>query len=69
MKEPVSIANANGSFPSGPFHEIPPSKLTKKALSGSTKAMSNEVTTIALMGVATTAIAACTRLDREGTPS
>jgi hypothetical protein len=68
MEEPVSITNANGGFPSGPLHEGPPSKLTNRALSGSTKAMSKDIATIELIGVTTTAIAVSTRLDRDGTP-
>ena len=68
MEEPVSIINANGGFPSGPFHEGPPSKLTNKALSGSAKAMSKDIATIELIGVTTTAIAVSTRLDHDGAP-
>ena len=68
MEEPVSITNANGGFPSGAFHEGPPSKLTNKALSGSTKAMSKDIATIELIGVTRTAIAVSTRLDHDGTP-
>ena len=65
MEKPVSITNANGGFPSGPFHEGPPLKPTNNALSGSTKAMSKEIATVALMGVTTTANAASNRFDRE----
>jgi len=65
VKEPVSITNANGGFPSGPFHEGPPSKLTNNAFSGLTKATSKETATIALIGVTTTAIAASTRPGRD----
>jgi len=67
MKEPVSITKANGGFPSGPFHEGPPSKLTNRAFSGSTRAMGKDIATIALMGVTTTAIAASTRHGRDRT--
>jgi len=66
MEKPVSITNANGGLPSGLFHEGPPSIPTNNALSGSTKAMSKEIATVALMGVTTTAIAASTHFDREG---
>ena len=66
VEEPVSIKNARGGFPSGPFHEGPPSKLTNKALSGSTKAMSKDIATIALIGVTTTPSAVSTRLGRDG---
>ena len=65
LEKPVSIMNANGGFPSGLFHEGPPSRPTNNVLRGSTKAMSKEIATVALMGVTTTAIAPSTRFDRE----
>ena len=65
MEKPVSIKNANGGFPSGPFHEAPSLKPTNNALSGSTKAMSKEIATVAFMGVTTTANAASNRFDHE----
>jgi len=65
MEKPVSITKANGGFPSGLFHEGPPLRSTNSILSGSTKAISKEIATVALMGVTTTAIAPSTRFDHE----
>ena len=48
----MSIRNARGGFPSGPFHEGPPSALTstKSALSGSIRAMHSEMPITRLIG-------------------
>lgn len=63
--KPVSIKNPSGGFPSGPFHEGPPSKLTNNAFSESTDAISKEIATVVLIGVAT---AASTCLNRDVAP-
>ena len=55
VDEPVSMRNARGGLPSGPFHKGPPSELTstKSALSGCMRAMHNEPAITRLMGANT----------------
>ena len=64
MKEPVSIANANGGFPSGPFHEASPLKLTKKSLEWIHRGYYD-----CAYGYRDCSGYSTTRLDREGTSS